>query len=226
MGYSEYQKNGSSFEGSPYNEEDWKYYQYLRINSKQAGVTLLNNYVGAEAKYYNNDDNNSNGDGLYILAPYKELIDEANKTEDYNDASYVILYISNGRKIIFGGDSHDKTWDKILDKDSIYRKYIEDIDILIAPHHGRKSGRKYDFLDVLKPKLTLIGNAGSEHLAYSAWNYRELNFITNNQANCVILNIQSTKIEVYVSNENFAKKVNSNYSYSSIYKAYYIGAIS
>lgn len=224
---TENKKAMGSFEGSPYNEDDWKYYQKLRSNPKEENIILLNNYAGAEGIYYNKDDSSGNGygDGIYILAPFSDLIDEANKIGEYNDASYVILMINNGKKIIFGGDSHDKTWDKILDKNSKYRNYIENIDVLIAPHHGRKSGRKYDYLDVLNPKLTLIGNAGSEHIAYSAWNYRKLEFITNNQANCVILNIQNSNIEVYVTCENFAKKVNSYYSYSPTYKAYYIGAI-
>ena len=31
------------------------------------------------------------------------------------------------------------------------------IDLLIAPHHGRKSGRSYEFLDTLKPTLTFFG---------------------------------------------------------------------
>ena len=57
---------------------------------------------------------------------------------------------------------------------------LRDIDLLIAPHHGRSSGRSYEVLDVLRPALTFFGNARSEHLAYSAWNYRKLPFVTNN----------------------------------------------
>jgi hypothetical protein len=45
---------------------------------------------------------------------------------------------------------------------------VTNVDLLIEPHHGRKSGRSYDFLDTLKPKVTIFGNANSEHLAYGA----------------------------------------------------------
>ena len=47
-----------------------------------------------------------------------------------------------------------------------HRSFVTNIDLLIAPHHGRDSERSYDFLDVLKPKMTFFGNANSEHLAY------------------------------------------------------------
>ena len=59
-----------------------------------------------------------------------------------------------------------------------YESDVRDVDLLIAPHHGRSSGRSYEFLDVLRPTLTFFGKARSEHLAYSAWNYRKLPFVT------------------------------------------------
>ena len=34
---------------------------------------------------------------------------------------------------------------------------VRDIDLLIAPHHGWRSGRNYQFLDVLNPRLTFFG---------------------------------------------------------------------
>ena len=37
---------------------------------------------------------------------------------------------------------------------------ISDLDVLIAPHHGRDSDKDFSFLDVMKPKLTLVGNGG------------------------------------------------------------------
>ena len=39
---------------------------------------------------------------------------EANKKDDYNDCSYVLLYRTGDRRIVFGGDSHDRTWEHIL----------------------------------------------------------------------------------------------------------------
>ena len=147
--------------------------------------------AGAKGQYFNHEG----GDGIHVLAPTQELVDQANQSDDYNDSSYVLLYRTGNKRIIFGGDSHDKTWEHILDK---YRASVEDVDLLIAPHHGRSSGRSYDFLDVLNPSMTFFGNARSEHLAYGAWNYRKLPFITNNQANCMVVDAGETPMNLYV----------------------------
>ncbi len=206
------------FEGKKSLENDWNYYKYLR-NSKYESPKRLTLYSGVKGQYYNVDENNKpGGNGIKILAPTKELIAEANDSKDYNDCSYVLLYLSSGKKVIFAGDSHDKTWDYILEN---YEYQVKDIDILIAPHHGRKSGRKYEFLDVLKPKMTYFGNARSQDLAYNAWNYRGLYYITNNQANCIISEITDNKVEIFVTNENFAVEF-PDYNYSEKYKAYHI----
>lgn len=208
--------------GSPYNKEDWEFYKKLRKGDVE-GVTKLNLLCGAEGQYYNkNSAGEAGGDGLRILSPNQELIKDAIEVDDYNDCSYVIKYQSNAGKIIFAGDSHDKTWDYILDK---YADDVADADLLIAPHHGRKSGRSYKFLDIVKPKLTFFGNAASKHLAYSAWNYRNLPFITNNQADCMIVDTNGDNMVLYVTYEKFAKKLNPYATYDNRLKAYYVGTI-
>ena len=210
-----------SFEDCRYKKEDWDFYQEIR--KKTTDPIVLHLYSGARGKFYNQDEQgNSGGDGLYILAPTKELVDEANDTEDYNDCSYVILYRTGNKKILFAGDSGTKTWNYILEELS---DDVKDIDVLIAPHHGRKTGGNDEYLDILKPKLTLFGNAKSKDLDYQSWSSRELLYITNNQANCVILDTNNGEIKVYVTYEIFAKKVNPYTYYESKYKAWYIMTI-
>ena len=102
---------------------------------------------------------------------------------------------------------------------------LEDVDLLIAPHHGRASGRSYEFLDVLRPKLTLFGNASAEHLAYYAWNNRELPFITNNQAGCIVINADTPSLDLYITNEVFAKKLSPYAFYSEVFRAHYCKGI-
>lgn len=207
---------------SRFNEKDWDFYRTIRL--RKTAPTVLKYYAGTENKYFNQDDYGRYGDGLYILAPFVDMIDAANKLKDndYNDCSYVLMLVSHGRKMIFAGDSHDKTWERILDENFIYRQYIEDIDILIAPHHGRKSDRDFNFLNTLKPKLTLFGIAPSEHLAYNAWNQRGLQKITSNEAGNVLMNISKERIDIYVEKESFAKNFSSS-QYIPTYRAYHIG---
>lgn len=211
-----------NFTDRKYSKEDWDYYQEIRKRTESPIVLHL--YSGSTGQYYNqNEDGSSGADGLYILAPTKHLVEEANKTGDYNDCSYVILYrTGSSKKVLFAGDSGEKTWEFILEN---HKEDVKNIDVLIAPHHGRKTGGNDDYLDLLNPKLTLFGNAESKDLDYSSWSRRGLDYITNNQANCVILDTDDGDIKVYATYETFAKKVNPNTTYNTNHKAWYLGSI-
>jgi competence protein ComEC len=182
--------------GGGYNKDDWKFYKELR-DGKFTKTTRLTYFDDNDCLYWNQDN-------IKILAPSRKLLKEAIESGDYNDSSYVILFTppkKNGGKwkILFGGDTHDVAWNHIIEE---YSKEVENIDVLFAPHHGRDSKRDYSFLDILKPRVTLFGNASSEHLAYDK--YPKLK-ITNNQAGYVVLNVTETEITFYVNNLEFAK---------------------
>ncbi|PKA22289.1 hypothetical protein CH381_31685 [Leptospira sp. mixed culture ATI2-C-A1] len=192
-----------------YSKDDWDFYQNL-VNKNILDTKIISPLSGSIGKYFNLSENEiDGGDGLHILSPSVELLKLANDTEDLNDGSYVILYKSLGGKILIAGDSHDSTWEHILTN---HLEQVKDLTVLIAPHHGRKSGRNYEFLDILKPKYTLFGCAPSEHLAYSAWNYRKLEFNTNNQCGNIVLEIENRNIDVYIENFNFAYTNEGNIS--------------
>ncbi|HKV73369.1 MAG TPA: hypothetical protein VJN95_02520 [Gemmatimonadales bacterium] len=214
----------SSWQASRYRESDWNFYKHLRDSKPDANPNRLTLFSGANGKYFNQGaDGTPGGDGLSVLAPTKELVAAANEADDeYNSSSYVILYRTGDNRIIFGGDSHDDTWDHILTN---YKVDVTDIDLLIAPHHGRDSGRSYEFLDTLKPTLTFFGNASSEHLAYDAWRNRGLSIVTNNQANCMVVDASTRPMTLYVTHENFARRVNPLTVFSPLFKAWNVGAI-
>ena len=214
----------TSWENSPYNKEDWQFYKKLRDTKQTDGRKRLALLDGDEGQYYNIGEHNiPDGDGIYILAPNKELIESANETDDdYNDCSYVLLFRVGSSRIVFGGDSHDDTWKYILEQ---YSEEVGDVDLLIAPHHGRNSGRSFKFLDTLKPTLTFFGNAPSDDLAYSPWRTRGLSIVTNNQANCMVVDARTAPMNLYVTHGNFAKRVNPNTTYNHVLKAWYVGPI-
>ena len=159
-----------------------------------------------------------------VLAPTLDLVREANRTGDYNDCSYVLLLVEPGFKAIFAGDSHDKTWKHILGK---YKHVVSDVDLLIAPHHGRASGRSFEFLSTVRPKMTFFGNAPSENLAYDQWNRPGWRKMTNNEANCVIVDTTHPNLPVYVTNERFARRNHlfTEPSYSPLHCAWEWGFI-
>ena len=197
--------DSSEWGSSPYEEEDWDFYKKLRDGRPSSDPKRLALLSGARGHYFNQDDSGGGGDGISILAPTQELVDEANKSGDYNDCSYVLLYRADGRRTVFGGDSHNDTWNHIL---NTYESEVSNVDLLIAPHHGRDSGRSYEFLDVLQPKLTFFGNAPSEHLAYGAWDRRDLPIVTNNQANCMVVDISPNEMKFYATHETYARARN------------------
>lgn len=211
-------KEIEDFNGGGYNSEDWEFYKTIRDKKPENRKTF---YAGDSVQYFNEDL-------IHILAPTKELLVEANESDDYNDSSYVLLHTPprNGGKqwkILFAGDSHDKTWEYIIDKHSAL---VSNVDILMAPHHGRDSKRSYDFLKTLKPKVTLFGNASSEHLAYGS--YPE-DRITNNQAGYVILDVNPENLNIYVKNKAFADDYRNNpkrkwgdAQYNNHHKAYFL----
>ena len=207
-------------ESSVYREEDWLFYKELRDSNPEENPKRLTIFSNADIKYLTRDENgNRPGDALYILSPTPELVEEANETENFNECSYIILQKSPCGNVLFTGDADNKTWDYVV---SEHKKDIENVDLLIAPHHGRKSDRDYSFLDVMNPKMTFFGNAPAENLAYSAWSYRNLPYITNNQAGCMVVDMNNIELPIYVTNEKFAKQQYIFTTFNDKFKAWFL----
>jgi beta-lactamase superfamily II metal-dependent hydrolase len=190
------------FKGSLFLEDDWDRYVKVR-DGNEPGVATGKRQAGDHFAFANKlTDGQSGGDGLYILAPDSQLVADANSDGDTNDSSYVVLYRSVGGRVLLPGDAHDATFDYVIKN---YGKDVANCSFMLAPHHGRDSDRRYDFLDHIRPTVTLLGCAPSEHTDYDQWRRRGLEYITSNQAGNVVLEIVSDKIHVYVENEVFAK---------------------
>jgi beta-lactamase superfamily II metal-dependent hydrolase len=210
-----------------FQEDDWWFYKGLRDERPKTDPKRLALHSGAAGQYWNRGENSEpGGDGLQILAPTTALVAAACDSGDYNDCSYVILYRTGNWKILFAGDSHDATWEQLL---ATHKAAVTNVDILIAPHHGRDSERDWEFLDVVNPRLTFFGNAKSEHLAYQAWSNRDLSIITNNQAGNIIVstNTDATPplLHIYVTCEAYARSVQPNTFYAAAHDAYYWGSL-
>ncbi|MBP6720746.1 MAG: MBL fold metallo-hydrolase [Bacteroidia bacterium] len=182
---------------SRFNKYDWDFYKALRSETAE-GYRFFKLYADK-----NNPGNYWTEDYLKILCPTKDLVGRANKnTGDYNDSSYVILFTppigntGNFWKILFCGDSHDDSWEYIL---ANFKNEVSDVDVLIAPHHGRDSDRNYDFVRIVNPRITLFGNASRKHLAYSKYSSLKL---TNNQAGSIVVKC-TDRLYFYVKNQKF-----------------------
>lgn len=189
-----------------YKKEDWDCYCKLR-KSKDAPKALF--YLdGSQNKYFAEDDKGIlTDDYIKILSPTEALLKSANENQDWNDSSYVILYCIHGYKILFCGDADDAT---LFHLTTNHKTDISNIDVLIAPHHGRDSDKDFGFLDVMNPTITLMGNAKSKYLAYDEWNNRDLVHFTNNQVGDVLMEINDDFV-LSASNKTFADKYNEEH---------------
>ena len=179
-------------------KEDWEFYQKIRNNKENPKTLFLYRFAQSECCWKN--------DGITILSPTKELVNKANKSKEWNLLSYVLLIEDNDLKILLSGDATDEVWEDILNdlKKNNLIDLIKNVDVLVAPHHGRKSNRSSEFLKILNPKLTLLGNAPSEHINYDLYGRYSERKLTNNQAGNVVIQKYKNNWYVLITNESFA----------------------
>jgi hypothetical protein len=161
--------------------------------------------------------------GIHIWWPvtsntdYKDALLDAKYGIAFNNISLITEYrAGNGAKMLWLGDLETEFMERIE----------EDIDftpvhVIFASHHGRVSGKIPDsWLDKLKPKIVVIGEAPSRHLHY----YGGYNTLTQNRAGDITLDCSKQgKIHIYASNTKYTAEFlddEDQYKYD-----YYIGTL-
>jgi beta-lactamase superfamily II metal-dependent hydrolase len=181
----------------PDQTDDFEQYGALRDAEKTFYL-----FRGCTRKWLNLTDEERGGAGIHILWPmignehYKEALALANDGESPNNISPIVRYrLNGGATILWMGDLESDFMD------SLNTIPVEAADILFAPHHGRDSGKvPADWLEEIKPKLVIIGEAPAEHLNY----YEGYNTITQNSAGDITLECVSGKVHIYVSDQDYA----------------------
>ena len=102
----------------------------------------------------------------------------------------------NGVRMLWLGDLETAFMESIEDDIS-----LSHVQIVFAPHHGRESGKIPDsWLERLKPKIIVIGEAPSRHLNY----YTGYNTLTQNRAGDITFECpDARKVDIYASNPNY-----------------------
>ncbi len=208
------------FARSPFKEADWDRYVKVR-DGEENGTRVVKVKQGSQFKYANQDDKSGHGDCITICAPSDQLVEKCNDSQDFNDASYIIVYNARGGKIVLAGDADDDGWKCAIDK---YGELLRDVGFLLAPHHGRDSDRDRSFLDHLKPRFSLLGCAPSEHLAYDAWRNRNLAYATQNQCGNIVVDAGGDDLSIYIENDTFAEKAGGDTSKTNEQGYYFLGA--
>ena len=77
------------------------------------------------------------------------------KYKDSNNNSLVVTISYNGKKALFAGDIKEERMEEILPN-------LEEVDLLKYPYHGRESKLSKEFIQKLKPKMTVITGANPD----------------------------------------------------------------
>jgi beta-lactamase superfamily II metal-dependent hydrolase len=139
------------FENSPYDWNDWAVYNRLKTGYVQDSdehskpITVLHKTLGAEGQYWTDD-------GITILSPTTDLTAYCDKTENWNNASYILALTYGGRRVILPGDAEKPAWDSV---ESNHPTEALSCDILKAAHHGRKSGYSQSAVEVMSPDVVI-----------------------------------------------------------------------
>ena len=79
--------------------------------------------------------------------------DKSNK----NNFSGIVVLTLGCAKIVICGDNEKDSFKLLMNKDS-FKEAVSNAYVLVAAHHGRESGYYEEFVDIVKPYLTIISD--------------------------------------------------------------------
>ena len=116
-------------------------------------------------------------DGLTIEVFSTSACDKSNKN---NFSSIVVLKLGNA-KVVVCGDNEKESFE-ILMKRNDFKEAVKDAWVLVAPHHGRESGYYEEFVDLVKPDITIISDkSGTDTSASQKYTNKSKGYKVNNK---------------------------------------------
>ncbi|SDR29382.1 Metal-dependent hydrolase, beta-lactamase superfamily II [Rhizobiales bacterium GAS113] len=178
--------------------DSFKHYCSLRDSDKAYYVKK-----GCTRRWMNQANEERGPSGINILWPdasnanFNDELQNAKNGTKFNNISLVASYTAaNEARMLWLGDLETSFMKSIEDHIS-----LSHVHVVFAPHHGRDSGKIPDsWLDKLKPKIIVIGEAPSRHLNY----YAGYDTLTQNMAGDITFDCDDAgKIHIYASNEEY-----------------------
>jgi len=176
--------------------DDFKEYKQLR-DAKKAFYL----YKGCSRKWMNQSSDERGSAGINCLWPvrenkhFKEALEKAKNGESPNNISPILTYGIGKAKFMWLGDIEIDFLESVENEID-----FSHIDIVFAPHHGRKSGRlPKSVLDKITPHIIIVGEASSSDLAY----YNDYNTITQNSSGDITFDCDGDKIRIYVESDSY-----------------------
>lgn len=178
--------------------KSFKKYKELRNSSRAYKISK-----GCKRKWMNMSDDERGSAGINVLWPdlanetFQNALQDAESSDNPNNISPAIVYsLEEGVRALWLGDMENDYMVAIEDDIA-----LSPVDILFAPHHGRKSGRvPKTWLDKLEPRLIVVGEAPSDELEY----YSNYNTLTQNSAGDILFCCETGKTHVYVGSPSYS----------------------
>jgi hypothetical protein len=131
-------------QGGHADSRDWQTYDRFRRGGISSVTWRLSPMAGAVGNFWT-------ADGIEILAPtHLDVLFDAIANR-CNDSSYVLRISHAGRSILIPGDIEETGWRRLLDRGIDLRA-----DVLVASHHGRRSGYFEPAIRAIAPSYVVV----------------------------------------------------------------------
>ncbi|MGO9566615.1 MAG: ComEC/Rec2 family competence protein [Desulfomonilaceae bacterium] len=101
----------------------------------------------------NSPANPANWGGLHITSYIPSQCAQSN----VNNHSIVTVFEFGGIRVLVPGDNEPPSWNELMGVDG-FASRTKDVDLMLAPHHGRNSGFDADTMNHLNPRITVISD--------------------------------------------------------------------
>ncbi len=119
-------------------------------------------------------------DGLSAIVYSTSLCDKANKN---NFSGIVVLKLGNA-KIVICGDNESDSFKTLMTNDS-FKDAVKKAYVLVAAHHGRDSGYYEEFVDLVKPHLTIISDTSKSNTSVTEkYDNKTIGYSVYNHSTC------------------------------------------
>jgi competence protein ComEC len=139
--------------GPRFDPEDWGKYQNIR--NENTSTKVISPERGSSGQFWDDD----NIEIVHPTADYVESVNDEN--EDYsdenqvfNDLSYVLKMTHGNQSVLLCGDVMKHAWNDIIDDKGL--GFFEDVTVLKASHHGRKSGFHQEVVEAMDPDYVIL----------------------------------------------------------------------
>lgn len=201
--------------------DGFKRYKTLRDGDKAFYV-----YRNCKRKWMNESGDGRDCAGINFQWPktensdFKDALKKAKDGESPNNISPIFTYaLKDSATVIWMGDLENDFMEKIIDEIT-----LPSVNILFAPHHGRKSGKvPKKWLEDMNPDIIVMGEAPSKNLDYAA--YDDYNKITQNSAGDIIFDCLTNKVNVYVSSDSYSVDFLDDDNLADKYDCNYLGTL-